>query len=197
MERLRNGAHSIHRPEFSPPKQESQALLNSIMDLIGYLASVDSDKGSFGKRLRGARKGRMTQEELGAKLPDIDTGLPRQEVISKGAISQWEGGTTVPTLQAAAAAALALGRSLDYLVFGRSLTLDARIDALPPGFRDEVLKSVLASIESAEQAAMTLPKVAKRPALDTEARVKRFADAGGRRPKSSKPGSGEVSRNKK
>jgi transcriptional regulator with XRE-family HTH domain len=117
---------------------------------------------SMGKRIKLARTARMTQAKLGELLPTAPTGLPRPaEAVSKGAVSQWEQDKVTPTLEALAAASLLLGRSLDHLVFGRSMTFEARIDALPSGFRAEVLKSVLSVIESAEEAATALAKVAR------------------------------------
>lgn len=165
--RITFGSHIATK--FRPATPESQARL--------HLGDSRGAYGTFmgiemGDRIRKARKGRMSQTALGQALPTVDTGLPTAEVLTKGAISQWEKGDTTPTLQAAAATALLLGRSLDHLVFGRSRTFEARIDALPQGFGDEVLKVVIDAIERAEDAARALTKAAANNHLGSQFRKK-------------------------
>lgn len=158
--------------EYSPTTPTSQASLHHEQRCIGYFLPM-----GMGQRIKLARKGRMTQAALGNALPTVVTGFAPPEPVTKGAVSQWENEETIPTLPAAAATAMLLGRSLDHLVFGRSRTFEARIDALPPGFRDEVLKSVLGAIESAESAARALPDVAGSTRTDSNKQLKKYAGA--------------------
>ena len=99
----------------------------------------------FGRNLELARNGRgLSQEKLAEAVK-----------VTKGAISQYETGTTSPSIPTLIQLAQALGKSVDGLLFGNSRAptgggqailpghaLDDRIAALPEALREYVIQNL-------------------------------------------------------